>query len=282
MIEGRLGYSPEEDAKKRADEIESVFSKKAVKHLNSWDKKQNKLREEADLLAFKTEEEELLAIEKVRTLAINDISSDEFIGKQQVESSSGIERVSSWGELIQFVESVIQKNGGQINILVAGLPISGKATVRRLFAKSLGTLHGPNEVSNIDRDYIKMPKDNLKAINVIEDMHGLESNYGDINYDLVVYIKPTQVGHLDSIRSRGQHWVADSSAKVDLTDGVGSAGAAKLERMSQAAGSMAKAQNSREIVFAEDAPVLDELKESGASVITLDPAVLLEKAYPRS
>jgi hypothetical protein len=197
---------------------------------------------------------------------------------------SDTEKLETWGELIGYIERAIGQSS-QFNILVTGLPISGKATLRRAVANSLRSMH-PNEISSIDRDYMKIPEALMldHGINIIEDMHGLDRashNYQDLKmYSLVLYLKPSEVQHLKMIGERGKIWQESSGRKVDLTNSENAPNDNQFIKFMQSTKSQSRAYHSRERIMQEDAPALENLRQR-IPVIEVDPTAIVNLTYQK-
>ena len=266
-----LSYKPE-------DVIETQFATKAVNHLSDWDNLSQTPR--VDEEKFTNDEQDLITIEKARTLIMNEIDDDKYIGHQVLEFKGEQIVFTTWGELLDIIK--LQKSEKTIfNILVTGLPISGKATTRRALTKGLQE-HGCKTLG-LDRDYIKQPMKHLlsEGVNIIEDMHGIDKESPHINdlekYDIVIYTVPRELEHIRMIHDRGEIW-RESVEKVDLTDGTGTADDDRWTRLFQSMRSESRAQQARENWLEIDETTLYSISEK-IPVIKLNPVEIIADSY---
>lgn len=263
---------------KQKDAVEEQFAAMAVSHLSDWDNlSQTPLVDEEK---FTNDEHNLITIEKARTLNMNEIDDDKYIGRQVLEFKGEQIIFSKWIELLDMIK--LQKSEKtRFNILITGLPISGKATARRALTKGLHE-HGC-EALGLDRDYIKQPMKYLlgEGINIIEDMHGIDQESSHINdldnYDMVIYTIPNELEHIRMIHDRGEIW-RESVEKVDLTDGTGTADDDRWTRLFQSMRSESRAQQARENWLEIDETTLYSISEK-IPVIKLNPVEIIADSY---
>jgi hypothetical protein len=265
----------------QAELIEDAFAEKVAIHLSHWDF-DNQAVKDVPEAKFKAEEQEIFNIEKFRCYFMRQLDTSTALGRTEVNFVSSRENIHTWGNLLEVIRRAA-KGKDQFNILVTGLPIAGKATLRRLVTNAF-LQDNPQKVSSIDRDYMKYPKDLMlqQGVNVIEDMHGLDQKppyEQDIAmYDLVLYVQPSEVGHIKMIASRGKVWQEATHRKADLTDPDNKIQDSALEKMFQSMRSQGKAYRSRQQVLTEDEPVLEKLSHK-VPVIKVDTAPIIDLAY---
>jgi hypothetical protein len=271
------------DASTQSEKIEAAFAQKTSEHLKNWDERTKSIKDIPEQ-QFVEEESIIFNLEKLRSLFIDHIPPSKQIGEQHATYGDDTESLKTWGEFIGYIERAIGQNR-QFNILVTGLPISGKATLRRAIANGLQVKH-PNQVSSIDRDYIKLPQNFMlqQGINVVEDMHGLDPgslNYKDLEmYNMVLYLQPAEGQHLKMITERVKVWQESPSRKVDLTDSKSSPDDNQLVRFIKSTEKQARAYSSRDRFMPDDIAVLENLHRR-IPVIEVNPAEVIDFTYQK-
>ena len=269
------------EALSQSDKVETEFAQKAVEHLSNWDSDRCSVINISPQ-QFHAQEAYLMELEKLRIMLMQPISHNEPIGPQEAVYGDYQETLKTWGDLTSYIGWALSQNE-QFNILVTGLSISGKATMRRAITKELQKDH-PGKVTSIDRDYIKMPYQFVldKGINIVEDMHGLDPgslNCDDLDsYNMLIYLKPNEPQHIRMINERGKIWMQAEGRKADLTDGNGTASDDQLAKFFQSVKSQTRVRLARDRILHEDAPVLDQLRRR-IPVVTVDPAVVINLSY---
>jgi hypothetical protein len=265
----------------QAELIEDAFAEKVAIHLSHWDFGDQAVKGVSEA-EFKTEEQEIFNIEKFRCYFMRQLDTSTALGRTEVDFACTKENIHAWGNLLETVQQAAEGKD-QFNILVTGLSIAGKATLRRLVT-NVFLQDNPQKVASIDRDYMRYPKDLMlqQGVNVIEDMHGLDQkppyDQDIAMYDLVLYVQPSEVSHIKMIASRGKVWQEATHRKADLTDPDSKIEDNVLEKMFQSMRSQGKAYRSRQQVLTEDEPVLEKLSQR-IPVIRIDTSAIVELAY---
>ena len=93
---------------------------------------------------------------------------------------------------------MIEIGGEQMKILITGIGITGKSTLRKLLRNILSET--AMDVKDFDADYQKIPNDfSENTIYLIEDVHGTkpdEAVFPLKSYDLILYVQPSLVSHV--------------------------------------------------------------------------------------
>ncbi|OHA13097.1 MAG: hypothetical protein A2909_01340 [Candidatus Tagabacteria bacterium RIFCSPLOWO2_01_FULL_39_11] len=231
---------------------------------------------------FKEQELGLLQIEYQRSARLSEIS-DSAEAKGGFFDKNHIEKFKDFGGILESVEGEYQGNTGKPYwILIPGLPISGKATLRRLIAKKLEQRFLDKKIVQIDRDYSKIFPDYpwQGDINIVEDVHGLdageEGNFdrfytfenNQTGYDLLIYPFVAKKKYAENIVSRIEFWL--KSGVADLTDpGTKKEAAEKGKKWIQ----------KRPEFLKEDITAIRNLRKEDQKIIFFNMTNLLENIY---
>ncbi len=235
---------------------------------------------------FKQEELELLYLNTFFDQDVPTIDSN-FPITGGVYQKEGTDRFKTFGQFTDRVKEELNELENSANILITGLGISGKATIRSILAKAL---QADKRVISWDRDYQKIFPPILEGdVNIIEDVHGLDrGKEGELirfngedglqnGYDLVIYCLPSRPVYWQSLLNRGRGWV--EQGKIDLTQ-TEEKGLNNEERIEEAADKLEEIKEaSKELMVNNDFPVLKEIREQGASIIIINPKEIFRKLY---
>lgn len=203
------------------------------------------------------------------------------------------QKVGKFDNFGNFVETIKKEAGNYTEktskpfwILVSGVGISGKATLRNILTKELSEKLPQNKIISLDRDYQKIfPPVQKGDINIIEDVHGLdkglerfdgESGLPD-GYDLVVYCFCPEQTYRQSLLKRGKSWI--DVGKIDLTSPEKQASAQLEERIKETANELERTLNVSKDWLREHFGVLRELKNRGVKIAVVDPTQIFKELY---
>lgn len=212
------------------------------------------------------------------------------------------QRMEKFGNFGNFVMTVQHEAEAHIKdalkpwqILVGGIGISGKATLRKVLAKELSEKLPEKKVISWDRDYQKLfpvPAEWQGNINVIEDVHGLDEERDDQGklkrfngaeglpdgYDLVLYVLPTASTYRQSLLNRGRGWL--KAGKLDLTaPGEKQYADDQEQKIKQTADELERILLEAKKWFSEQLRVLRELKNSGVKIAVVEPSEIFQELY---
>jgi hypothetical protein len=219
--------------------------------------------------------------------------------KQRGFSFDNTERLRKFERFGDFVTKLKDEIGKMkegsdepVYILISGIGISGKATVRGVLTKELAYVLPSLRIVAIDRDYEKIfPPQVLADVYLVEDVHGLDADKDEHGkykrfdgiegapegFDVVVYALSPKATYKKSLVQRGASWIR--MGKIDLTaiahnkeqgsDNMIKATASELERTLDVG---------REW-FKEQLKVLRDLKNKGTSIMVIDPTELFKTLY---
>jgi len=119
----------------QADLIEDAFAQAAAEHLGHWEQDSQSVRMVSEA-EFLNEERVLFNLERLRCLFVKPLESYAALGKTEISFKDEQEQMHVWGDFINYIKQAAVEHR-QFNILVTGLPISGKATLRRLITNEL-------------------------------------------------------------------------------------------------------------------------------------------------
>lgn len=211
-------------------------------------------------------------------------------------SARRTEKFETFGKFIEFIkreaDEKIQEQSEPLNILVSGIGISGKATIRNVLTKELLEKCPENKIISWDRDYQKIfPPKWLGDINIIEDVHGLDDKKEEggrfkrfngsegipEGYDVVVYSLPPAVTYKQTLVKRGLAWL--KIGKMDLTSPNREYSENTQERIKETAKELEETLKAGQDWFWEQFRVLRELKKTGVRIIVVDPTNIFKKLY---
>lgn len=239
---------------------------------------------------FKQEELEFLYL---NYLAARDTPSVDSQLKQRgfcLSAERGRGRFQNFEDFTGSVLNEVKEQMGETNrpfwVLVGGIGISGKATIRTLLTKELIERLPQKKVISWDRDYQKIfPPPWVGDINIIEDVHGLDKGLSRFDgpeglvagYDLVVYALSPETTYRQSLLRRGLSWL--KAGKMDLTAPSEQYPIDPKERMRQTAQELERILQVGSEWFREQLKVLREFKKRGVTIIVVDPTEIFKKLY---
>lgn len=171
-------------------------------------------------------------------------------------------------------------------ILVGGIGISGKATLRNILTRELAEKCPQYRVISWDRDYQKIfPPKWQGDINIIEDVHGLNEGLNRFDgpgglpngYDMVVYSLSPAATYRQALLRRGVGWL--EAGKMDLTAPEKEYPPDQKERIKQTADELERFLPEARKWFREQLRVLRQLKNKGVKIVVIDPTEIFKKLY---
>lgn len=238
---------------------------------------------------FKKEELELLylnhAAAKVLPGLAREIPQRGFITTPEQKFM----KFGTFGNLVDIIKRQAQQGVGAqepFRILVGGIGISGKATVRTVLGRELFEQLPEKRVISWDRDYEKIfPPPWSGDIEVIEDVHGLDEGLERFDgqeglpggYNLVVYVLSPKLTYRQTLMERGASWVR--AGKIDLTAPEKQASDDVTERVKETAGELERTLKVGQSWFREHMAVLTLLRRRGVKIAVVDPTRLFKELY---
>lgn len=267
------------------------------KHLRDY--KDGKLTEEE----FRSEELEFIFLNRLSEKHIPSLNPEMhqrgFYFNPEMQSGKRMEKFSNFGDFITVVqneaENHIKEDLESFQILVGGIGISGKATLRSVISKELNDRLPRKKIISWDRDYQKLfpiPIEWKGDINIIEDVHGLD-NERDENgklkrfngtegltkgYNMVVYVLPVADTFRQNLIKRGVGWL--QAGKLDLTaTGKKQYSDNQEQKIEQTANELERVLSEAKEWFREQLKVLKELKNNGVKIVVIEPSEILKSLY---
>ncbi|MBP6855871.1 MAG: hypothetical protein KBC26_02815 [Candidatus Pacebacteria bacterium] len=211
-----------------------------------------------------------------------------------------LQKLECFGDAVEHVVQEIEHHRKETNepfyILVSGIGSSGKATMRKAFAKELEARMSQLRVVSFDRDYDKIFPPRVSAdVYVVEDVHGLDeqreengtytridgSDGAPDGYQFVVYVLPSRGTYKRSLLSRGVGWIR--RGKVDLTQVDPSSDEGQADRKKKIIHAAAqKLDHMAEVGsewFKEQLRVLRYIKRKGVPIMMVDPTKVMGAFY---
>lgn len=267
------------------------------KHLKDY--KEGQLAEEK----FKSEELEFIFLNRLGTknMPVLNLETAQrgFYFNPEREAKQRMEKFGSLGNFIMVVQNEakehVQKTSRPFQVLVGGIGISGKATLRNVLAKELSEKFPEQKVISWDRDYQKIfpiPTEWQGNIHIIEDVHGLDEGRDEDKklkrfdgtdglpegYDMVVYVLPTAKIYKQSLIRRGMGWLR--IGKLDLTAPEEKQYAdSREQRIRQTADELERFLPEAQKWFREQLRVLKELKNRGTKIAIVEPSEIFKQLY---
>lgn len=267
------------------------------KHLKDY--KEGKLTEEG----FKLEELEFIFLNylgaKNNPLLSPEMPQRGFYLNPEKQPGRRMEKFGNFGNFIMTVQNEAEKHtkeaSGPFQILVGGIGISGKATLRNVLSRELSEKLPQQRVISWDRDYQKLfpiPAKWQGNINIIEDVHGLDEERDENGklkrfdgteglpegYNMVVYILPTASTFRQSLIRRGIGWLR--VGKIDLTAPEEKQYLDDQEqKIKQTADELERFLPEARKWFKEQLKVLRELKNRGIKIAVVEPSEIFRKLY---
>lgn len=265
-----------------------------------------KIEEKVKLLLttekFKLEELELLFLNQLFAKSIPSLSPEMpqrgFYFDPEEQPKQRMKKFGNFGNFIETIQEEAEKHKEKISkpfqVLVGGIGISGKATLRNVLARELSEKIPKQKVISWDRDYQKnfpIPDKWQGDINIIEDVHGLNEKRdenGNLKrfdgseglpegYDMVVYILSSAATFRQSLIKRGIGWL--QAGKMDLTAPEKQYPEEQKERIKQTAEELERFLPEARKWFKEQLKVLRELKNRGVKIAIVDPSEIFKKLY---
>lgn len=267
------------------------------KHLKDY--KEGKSTEES----FKSEELELIFLNRLGAKNMPSLNPEMpqrgFYFDPERQPKQRMEKFGNFGNFITAVkneaEKHIKETSKSFQILVGGIGISGKATLRNVLSKELSEKLPEHEVVSWDRDYQKLfplPQEWQGNINVIEDVHGLDEErdkngklkrFDGIEglsngYEMVLYVLPTASTFRQNLIKRGLGWL--KSGKLDLTAPDEKQYSDNQEqKIKQTADELERLLPEAKKWFREQLRVLRELKNRGVKIAVVEPSEIFKELY---
>lgn len=244
---------------------------------------------------FEKEESELLMLNYLGAKSLPFVNSDSHQRGFVSFPEKHFQKLEKFGNFIDIVkEELLRKTDKQkpFNILVSGIGISGKATLRSVLTKELSEKCPKQKIVSWDRDYQKIfPPKWVGDAQIIEDVHALDSDM-DVNgklrrfdgsdgipngYDLVVYSLSSAVTYRKNLLERGLGWLR--VGKMDLTAPGKEYKMDIEERIKETACELERSLEVGKEWFKEHLKVLRELKNRGVKIIVVDPTQIFKELY---
>ena len=266
------------------------------KHLKDY--KEGKSTEER----FESEELEFLFLNRLSAKNISLLSPEipqrGFYFDPERKSKQRMEKFGNFGNFISIIQNETEKHIKEtqkpFQVLVGGIGISGKATLRNVLSKELSEKLSEQKVISWDRDYQKIfpiPDKWQGDINIIEDVHGLDEKRDENEklkrfdgseglpegYDMVVYVLPSAAIFRQSLIKRGVGWL--QAGKMDLTALEKQYPDEQKEKIKQTADELERFLPEAKKWFREQLRVLRKLKNRGVKIAVVDPSEILKKLY---
>lgn len=251
---------------------------------------------------FKLEELEFLFLNQLaakNTPLLNpEIPQRGFYFDPEEQPKQKMKKFGNFGNFIGVVqkeaEGHTKKTSKPFQILVGGIGISGKATLRNVLTKELSENLPKQKVISWDRDYQKIfpiPDKWQGDVNIIEDVHGLNEKRDENEklkrfdgseglpegYDMVVYVLSSAAIFRQSLIKRGIGWL--QVGKMDLTAPEKQYPEEQKERIKQTAEELERFLPEARKWFKEQLKVLRELKNRGVKIAIVDPSEIFKKLY---
>ena len=267
------------------------------KHLRNY--KEGKSAEEQ----FRSEELEFVLLDRLGAKNMPPLNPETaqrgFYFNPEKQPGRRMENFGNFGNFILTIqgeaEKHIKETQGPFQVLVSGIGISGKGTLRNVLSRELSEKLSERRVISWDRDYQKLfpiPSEWQGDINVIEDVHGLDEERDENGklkrfdgveglpegYNMVVYVLPTASIFRQSLIRRGLGWLG--AGKLDLTAPDEKQYSDNQERkIRQTAEELEKFLPEARKWFREQLRVLRELKNRGVKIAVAEPSEIFRKLY---
>jgi hypothetical protein len=252
---------------------------------------------------FKLEELELLFLNQlgVETMSTLNLEAGQrgFYFDPVKEPGQRMEKLKNVENFLRIVQNEIDKhskeNSSPFQILISGIGISGKATIRNVLTREFSRKEFGKRIISWDRDYQKLfpiPDEWQGDINVVEDVHALDderdkngklkrfdgSDGSPVGYGMVVYVLPTAKTYRQSLIRRGIGWL--NIGKLDLTaPNEKEYMQSKEEKIHQTADELERTLEEGGKWFREHLRILRELKNRGIKIMVVEPAEILKQLY---
>lgn len=239
---------------------------------------------------FKLEELEFLYLNHLTAKEIPALDSEMPQRGFSFTPEQGMKRFGNFGNFIESIkkeaEQSMEKTSKPFQILVGGIGVSGKATLRNILAKELIEKLPQKKIISWDRDYQKIfPPPWQGDINIIEDVHGLDKDLERFDgkeglpngYDLVLYCLSPKQTYRQTLLKRGEAWV--ETGKIDLTAPEKEAPVQLEERIREAADELERTWKVGKDWFKEHFAVLRKLKKRGTRLAVVDPTRIFKELY---
>jgi len=239
---------------------------------------------------FKLEELEFLYLNHLVTEEIPRLNYEMPQRGFSLNLEQKAKRFDNFGNFVETIkkeaEDYIEKTSKPFWILVSGVGISGKATLRNILTKELSEKLSQKKVISLDRDYQKIfPPIQKGDINLIEDVHGLDKDLKRFDgkkglsggYDLVIYCWCPEQTYRQSLLKRGKSWI--DIGKIDLTAPEKQASAQLEERIKETANELERTLNVSKDWRKEHFGVLRKLKNRGVKIAIVDPTQIFKELY---
>lgn len=252
---------------------------------------------------FKSEELEFLFLDRLGVKGISPLNPETpqrgFYFDPERQPGQRMEKFGNFGNFIMTVQNEakkhIEETSGPFRVLVGGIGISGKATLRNVLSRELSEKLPNQKIISWDRDYQKLfpiPPEWQGNIDIIEDVHGLDEERDEDGklkrfdgteglpggYDMVVYVLPTASAYRQNLIRRGMGWLR--VGKLDLTaPDEKQYSDSREEKIKQTADELENFLLEAKKWFREQLRVLRELKNRGVKIAVVEPSEILKKLY---
>jgi len=267
------------------------------KHLRDY--KEGKLVE----AEFKSEELEFIFLNHLGAKNIPllnpEMAQRGFYFDPEKQPGQRMEEFGNFGNFIMTIKNEAEKHikdtAKPFQVLVGGVGISGKATLRYVLSKELSEKLPQQRVISWDRDYQKIfpiPVEWQGDVNIIEDVHGLDEKRdkeGKLKrfdgvegllegYDMVVYILPVANTFRQNLVRRGLGWLR--AGKLDLTaPDEKQYSDDREQKIKQTADELERFLVVAQKWFREQLRVLRELRNKKIKIVVVEPSEIFKKLY---
>lgn len=212
------------------------------------------------------------------------------------DNTERLKKFEQFGDFIKKIKGEIEKRREELNkpvcIMVSGIGISGKATLRNVLTKELIHDLPSLRVVAIDRDYEKIFPPQIPAdVYLVEDVHGLDAKKDEHGkykrfdgiegmpdgFGVVVYALSPAATYKKSLVQRGASWIR--MGKIDLTAIMHDKEQKEGNIVRKTADELKRTLNVGREWFREQLKVLRDLKNRGTSIMVVDPTELFKTLY---
>jgi hypothetical protein len=212
------------------------------------------------------------------------------------DDAERLKKFEQFGDFMKKIKGEIEKQRERSNepvyIMVSGIGISGKATLRNVLTRELIHDLPSLRVVAIDRDYEKIFPPQIPAdVYLVEDVHGLDAEkdehgkYGRLDgiegapdgFGMVVYALSPAATYKKSLVQRGASWIR--MGKIDLTAITHDKEQKEGNIVKKTADELKRTLGVGRDWFREQLKVLRDLKNRGTSIMVVDPTELFKTLY---
>lgn len=251
---------------------------------------------EVDTQEFKDDEDALIFLNHIGAearMSLDPLMKQRGFSFDNKERFKKFERFGLFVEKIQQeIKRVREKSENPVYIMISGIGISGKATLRSVLTGELTRALPSLRIVSIDRDYEKIFPPQIPAdVYLVEDVHGLdlEKDSGDRykrfdgdegvpgGFDIVVYSLSSAATYRRSLIQRGVGWIR--MGKIDLTAITHDKDFSGGDVVKKTAAELTRTQEVGSQWFKEQLGVLRSLKNKDIPIMVVDPTEIFKVLY---